>query len=308
MSPPRALILLLPIFFNGIHALPPHSTVENTEVEMGIGHSTTLQCNALTNSSQRVIWFKDGAIVAKLNSTQAAIYLDRPPANREKSITFPGSLTIRNATLDDAGKYWCQEESSGTKGDVYEIKLAYVKLHEVREIRVKPTAPKLGQRIAMYCPNVTLVGGPALLYWNFDGVPVNWDNHDGNLRPYDRDRMLVIEELKNTEAGVFECFYNHWTGPVAFRMRIQPMEADPAYDDGMLIYTLNYNNAMFRHALLCFITICLVASAFLLTYVLVACCRRDSRLTFWPQRVYSSLGPGFRKPIFPQPDYVVRAH
>nr|XP_024214159.1 Down syndrome cell adhesion molecule-like protein Dscam2 isoform X8 [Halyomorpha halys] len=157
------------------------SDLKSMTIERRIGQNFGLLCQAQSFPVPKFRWYK---FVEGTSKKQAVVMNDRV-----KQVS--GTLIIREAKVEDSGKYLCVVNNS-VGGESVETVLTV-------------TAP-LSASIE---PSVQTVdfGRPATMSCNFEGNPVktlSWLK-DGKVLP-NKEAMLKIESVRKEDRGMYQCF------------------------------------------------------------------------------------------------------
>ncbi|XP_060529777.1 cell adhesion molecule Dscam2 isoform X31 [Cylas formicarius] len=188
------------------------SDVRSTTIEKHAGHGVTLLCQAQGFPTPSFRWYKfiDGT------SRKQAVVLN----DRVKQVA--GTLIIREAKVEDSGKYLCVVNNS-VGGESVETVLTV-------------TAPLK----ATIEPKVQTVdfGRPAVFSCKFEGNPIktiSWMK-DGNKIDH-TDAVLRIEAVRKEDKGMYQCFIRNdqesaeATGELKLGGRFEPPQIRHAFNE-----------------------------------------------------------------------------
>uniref|UniRef100_A0A0K0D4S6 Ig-like domain-containing protein n=1 Tax=Angiostrongylus cantonensis TaxID=6313 RepID=A0A0K0D4S6_ANGCA len=251
-------------------------------------HSTTaLMCEAVFSDAEnsKAIWYRNGKEVASVSR----IFIKQ----------------IHNV-LEDEGLYWCRHAETGIAGELFSLTVAYVdEIPSNKRIKVEPPQPQLGEQLMLVCPLPNAVPQPTI-EWLLNGEPVAHTSSDAHPYP---NGTLFIHHFSTLHNGVYECVVWNFAARASSRIVLESKQV--ANRSGFLeSSTLGTRcSLLFRSSILWFLFGCLMSSSSVLIYLLcvLVLMRPTPRSTIVPSmwaRSNPLLGPGFRKPIVPVPDFI----
>ncbi|GMS85775.1 hypothetical protein PENTCL1PPCAC_7950, partial [Pristionchus entomophagus] len=275
-----------------------------------VGSTTALMCEPIfSGDSSFAIWYKDGEAIANVTSKSNALLPDRT-YKPEQSVPEVGFLIVSDIRREDAGTYECRDGVTGAKGAASTLRVAYVEpLPLEGHISLAPRRVALGDPLRLRCAAPAADPAPTVT-WQLNSSPISRYSPDATSHP---NGTLYIPRFTLTHLGLYTCNFTNFGGRATSRVFIDAK--DLAIDRELPDISDSVSQRctyFFRACILWFLIGCLATSCVVLIYLLLALCclqprrRRTMRPSFFA-RSHPSLGPGFRKPVVPLPDYYIPA-
>lgn len=274
------------------------------------GSTTALMCEPIfSGESSFATWYKDGVVVANVSSKSNALLPGRS-YKPEQSVPEVGFLIVSDIRREDAGTYVCRDGASNASGAASTLRVAFVeKLPLESHITLSPRRVSLGEPLRLLCSPPAADPMPTVS-WQLNGSPLSRYSPDSTSHP---NGTLHIPRFTLSHLGLYTCNFTNFGGRATSRVFIDAK--DLAIDRALPDTTDSVSQRctyFFRACVLWFLIGCLATSCIVLLYLLCALCclqprrRRTMRPSFFA-RSHPSLGPGFRKPVMPLPDYYIPA-
>ncbi|GMR38032.1 hypothetical protein PMAYCL1PPCAC_08227 [Pristionchus mayeri] len=274
------------------------------------GSTTALMCEPIfSGESSQATWYKDGVPVANVSSKSNALLPDRT-YKPEQNVPEVGFLIVSDIRREDAGTYECRDASRNASGAASTLRVAFVeKLPMEDHITFSPRRIVLGESVRLRCSLPAADPAPAV-NWQLNGASLSRYSPDSTSFP---NGTLHIPRFTISHLGLFTCNFTNFGGRATSRVFIdaKDLAIDRAIPDSLDSVSQRCTY-FFRACVLWFLIGCLATSCIVLLYLLCALCclqprrRRTLRPSFFA-RSHPSLGPGFRKPVMPLPDYYIPA-
>ncbi|CAJ0932116.1 unnamed protein product, partial [Mesorhabditis belari] len=294
---------------------PKLPTKTPSEMLLPIDSTTALMCEPLfvenTSKIVKANWYKDGLLVATVTNSKNANYESRDAPKGENALPEVGFLVIRNITRSDEGLYWCQLEAKAEKiGEIFALTVAYVgTVAPESEIEFVPTRPKMGAPLVVVCPHVKALPKTSVS-WKINNHPISSSKSEPLILS---NSSLLLRKFHLSDIGIFECVQSNFAGKtrifgyLGMEMVIdgdQVPDEDPVIEgNGRPEWPVVYE------VLIHFIILCVVICGLLIVYMVYTLfCLKGDFFQFSLHQCFRSctrLGGGrWRKPIFPQADYI----
>lgn len=290
--------------------LSPTPRKQPSEMLLPIHSTTALMCEVVFSSDAKnnnAVWYRNGKEIGTVSRDTNAIFENRN-YTAEQPVPEVGFLIMSNISKDDEGLYWCRHADTGTVGEVFSLTVAYVdEIPSDKHIKVEPSHPLLGEQLTLVCPLPNAVPQPTI-EWLLNGEPVAHSSSDAHSYP---NGTLFIRHFSILHNGVYECVVSNFAARTSSRAVV---ESKQMTNHGFLESSTSGTKCslLFKSSVLWFLVGCLMSSSSVLIYLLcvLVLMRPIPRATIIPSmwaRSNPLLGPGFRKPIVPVPDFITGA-
>ncbi|KAJ1369929.1 hypothetical protein KIN20_031542 [Parelaphostrongylus tenuis] len=281
-----------------------------SEMLLPIHSTTALMCEVVFSDSKNsnAIWYRNGKEIATVSRDTNAIFDNRKYA-AEQPVPEVGFLIMSNISKGDEGLYWCRHAETGIAGELFSLTVAYVdEIPPDKQIKVEPPYPLLGEQVTLVCPLPNAVPKPTI-DWLLNNEPVTHTSSDAQSYG---NGTLFIPHFSTLHNGVYECVVWNFVARTSSRIVLESKQIGNR--NGLLESSTPSTRCsmLFGSNVLWFLVGCLMSSSSVLIYLLcvLVLMRPIPRATIVPSmwaRSNPLLGPGFRKPIVPVPDFITRA-
>ncbi|KAF8361397.1 zig-10, partial [Pristionchus pacificus] len=304
-------LLLLLLLVTGV-SLAEDAKKDGKKLEQFVpeGSTTALMCEPIfSGESSFATWYKNGVPIANVTSKSNAL-LPARTYKPKQSVPEVGFLIVSDIRREDAGTYECRDAVTNASGVASTLRVAYVDaLALEHHITLAPRRISLGEPLRLRCPPPAADPPPAVS-WQLNGSPLSRYAPDAAAFP---NGTLHIPRFTLSHLGLYTCNFTNFAGRATSRVFIdaKDLAIDRALPDSVDSVSQRCTY-FFRACVLWFLIGCLATSCIVLLYLLCAlfCLQPRRRRTLRPSffaRSHPSLGPGFRKPVMPLPDYYIPA-
>ncbi|XP_037079078.1 hemicentin-1-like [Pollicipes pollicipes] len=159
---------------------PPRATIEDYDVSLPYGGSTSLPCVAVGSPDPEFRWSHDGKQLTKVDSA--------------------GALTIEHAGLEDSGRYVCTAINKyGTATLSVNVIVLGIEPPLLMDVSPLVRAAR-GAPLALPCPVISANPAPTFA-WEHDGLPVV----SGRGRRLLANGTLLLAAVRRRDGGLYRC-------------------------------------------------------------------------------------------------------
>ncbi|XP_012721740.2 hemicentin-1 [Fundulus heteroclitus] len=174
------------LFFTVEILLPPVIKESSSLVTVHIGQDVVLPCEVEGDSLPAVIWRKDGFPV--------------PKDNNKYTVMSEGSLRLREAQLNDAGRYYCTvSNQAGSDHRAMDLRVFVGPSISPGPLNVTVTT---GSRAVLNCETTGIP--PPKISWKRNGTPLVINQQPGAYRLLSSGSLVLLSP-SNEDGGYFEC-------------------------------------------------------------------------------------------------------